>query len=112
MLARAHRVTAADDFRTTVRRGRRTTTDVAIVHRRAAVTAGPPRFGIVVSKKVGGAVVRNRLRRRVRAICAENISTMEQGDVVVIRMLPAAAEAGWDTLRSQISSGLRRAVSA
>ena len=29
---------------------------------------GPSRFGFVIPRKVGGAVVRNRLRRRLRAI--------------------------------------------
>jgi len=28
----------------------------------------PPRFGVVTSRKVGGAVVRNRVRRRIRHI--------------------------------------------
>lgn len=33
-----------------------------------AATAGEPRFGFTVTKKIGGAVVRNRVRRRLKAI--------------------------------------------
>ncbi len=41
------------------------------------------RLGVVVSKKVGGAVVRNRAKRRIRA--AVNIRALPPGwDVVVI----------------------------
>ncbi len=44
---------------------------------------GVSRLGVVVSKKVGGAVVRNRAKRRIRA--ATNIRAVPPGwDVVVI----------------------------
>jgi ribonuclease P protein component len=33
----------------------------------AARSAGPPRFGLTVTRKTGGAVVRNRIRRRLRS---------------------------------------------
>lgn len=32
---------------------------------------GPPRFGFTVTKKVGGAVIRNRIRRRLKAVISE-----------------------------------------
>lgn len=34
-----------------------------------------PRFGIVVSKKIGGAVVRNTIKRKFRAAIFENINS-------------------------------------
>ena len=43
-----------------------------------------PRFGISVSKKVGGAVTRNKVRRRVRAIIDQiDLSVMPKFDVVI-----------------------------
>lgn len=33
-------------------------------------------------------------------------------DVIVIRALPGAGEADWDTLRAEIDGGLRRVVAA
>lgn len=71
-----------------------------------------PRFGVVVSKQVGGAVVRNRVRRRIQAICAGSLLTVSASDVIIVRALPGASEVSWDTLRSEIGDGLRRAVAA
>lgn len=114
MLGRAHRVTGADDFRTTVRKGRRAAEAHAVVYRRRSSAAAPPRFGVIVSKQVGNAVVRNRVRRRMQAACAMSIDTIPvpAGDTIVIRALPGAGDVGWDTLRAEIDEGLRRVVRA
>ena len=71
-----------------------------------------PRFGVVVSKQVGGAVVRNRVRRRIHAVSAGSMLTIPESDVIVVRALPGASEVSWDTLRAEIGDGLRRAVAA
>jgi ribonuclease P protein component len=36
------------------------------VRRKSETEAGPPRFGFTVTKKIGGAVARNRIRRRLK----------------------------------------------
>jgi ribonuclease P protein component len=94
-----------------VRRGRRTSTPHAVLYRVTGEPSGP-RFGVIVSKQVGGAVVRNRIRRRIQAICASSLSAVSPTELIVVRVLPGAHEASWDTLRSEISDGLRRAVTA
>ena len=71
-----------------------------------------PRIGVVVSKQVGGAVVRNRVRRRIQAICARSLASIPSSDLIVVRVLPGAHEVSWDTLRAEIGDGLRRAVTA
>jgi len=71
-----------------------------------------PRFGVVVSKQVGGAVVRNLVRRRIQAICAGSMMMIPPSDVIVVRALPGANAVSWDTLRAEIGDGLRRAVAA
>lgn len=70
------------------------------------------RVGVIASKAVGNAVVRNRAKRRVRAISRELLPSIPAGTSIVVRMLPAAAEVGWDTLREQLMAATRRAVSA
>jgi ribonuclease P protein component len=53
----------------------------------------PPRVGFVVSKRVGGAVVRNRTKRRLRALAAARIGQVPDGVDLVVRANPAAAQA-------------------
>ena len=114
MLGRAHRVTHADDFRAAVRKGRRASVEHAVLHRLRSPSADGPRFGVIVSKQVGSAVVRNRVRRRIQAVCAVAIGEIpiQASDVIVIRALPGAGEIDWDTLRAEIDGGLRRVVTA
>ena len=52
----------------------------------------PPRVGLVVSKGVGGAVVRNRVKRRLRAQTQSLIPAVPIGvDLVVRAQQPSAA---------------------
>ncbi len=45
---------------------------------------GYPRVGISVSKKVGNAVVRNRVRRQVRAMLDQSLSLDQASDLLII----------------------------
>lgn len=66
------------------------------------------RYGITVSRKVGNAVVRNRVKRWLReAIRHERVSAHGRWDVVFIAH-PSAAEAGFEALRSQVGAALAR----
>jgi ribonuclease P protein component len=47
---------------------------VVLVNRAPAVP-GPMRFGVTVTKKIGNAVVRNRMKRRFRALLRELLPT-------------------------------------
>lgn len=53
------------------------------------------RFGFIVSRAVGDAVTRNRLRRRYRALARELVDAGGRGQDVVVRALPAVAELSW-----------------
>ena len=67
---------------------------------------GHPRVGITVAARLGGAVQRNRLRRRLRAIAAERLDRLASWDLVVIAT-PAAAAAGPDRLGRALDEVLR-----
>lgn len=69
---------------------------------------GGPRFGLIVSKAVGPAVVRHRVARRLRHICAEIHPELPTEADIVIRALPGSATLGSDELRRQLHSGLRK----
>ena len=49
------------------------------------------RVGLVVSKAVGNAVTRNRVKRRLRHLAAEHLVSSAAGLDVVVRALPGAA---------------------
>jgi ribonuclease P protein component len=53
----------------------------------------PPRVGLVVSKAVGNAVVRNRTKRRLRHLVADHVNEIPCGTDVVVRANPLAATA-------------------
>jgi ribonuclease P protein component len=69
----------------------------------------PPRFGFTVSKKVGGAVVRNRIRRRLRALVAAlDPASMRAGFDYVLIARPAAAKREYAELKSDLEQALAR----
>jgi ribonuclease P protein component len=62
-----------------------------------------------VSRKVGSAVDRNRVRRRTRAVLAERDRTMMPG-AYLISFAPGAAEMSFEELRTDVERALRRMV--
>src|SRR5918999_3407007 len=66
---------------------------------------GTPRLGLSVSRKVGNAVTRNAVRRRLREVFYSCISEMSNLDLVVSAR-PAAAEATFEELREELSKSL------
>ncbi len=67
------------------------------------------RIGISVSKRVGGAVVRNRVRRRVREAVRLRHPELRPSQDLVFIARPASAEADWPALRGATDDLLRRA---
>ncbi|MGV3712819.1 ribonuclease P protein component [Pseudolysinimonas sp.] len=106
MLARANRVVLPADFRAAVRRGRRTATPSAVYHRLATDPEAPARFGVIVSKAVGDAVTRNRVRRRLKALGRTLVDAGHRGEDVVIRVLPGDAQSSWDSLSADMHAVL------
>ena len=65
------------------------------------------RIGFVVSKAVGNAVARNRVKRRLRHLAREHVSTLPGSAVLVVRALPAAATASYADLGADLDRCLR-----
>ncbi len=70
----------------------------------------PPRVGFVVSKAVGGAVVRNRTKRVLRHLVAARLGGIPDGLDLVVRANPAAAGASTAELSAELDDGLRRVL--
>lgn len=64
------------------------------------------RLGLSVSKKVGGAVKRNGVRRRLKEIFHSAGPDLPQGVDIVVSARPAAAEATFEELASEFSRAL------
>lgn len=93
MLPRHHRLTRPQDFRWTIRGGKKAVTSTLVMH--ALLTHDvetPARVGITVSKAVGGSVVRHRVARQIRHAIAADLPTLPAGSLWVIRALPGAGE--------------------
>jgi ribonuclease P protein component len=84
---------------------------VLLVHQRADGDE-TMRLGITVTKKVGNAVVRNRIKRRFRAL-ARDILPMHgiAGADHVLIGRDAALEREWSTLQADLSRALVKAMS-
>ena len=79
--------------------------------RSGAETSAPSRAGFVVSKAVGGAVVRNKVRRRLRHLVRERLVELPAGTTLVVRALPAAADATYTRLGADLDAALAAARS-
>ena len=90
------RLTTGGEFQRCYRLGRRLRTPLFTVcaYRRGE---GVAQLGLAVGKRIGTAVVRNRVKRRVRAIFRVRKGSVPAGYDLVVRAAPASARAGyWD----------------
>jgi ribonuclease P protein component len=76
-------VTTGDQFRQVLRRGRKTRCQGGLIAVNTGANDVDIRFGFVVPKAVGGAVVRNRVKRRLRAAALSLVDCGVVADVVV-----------------------------
>jgi len=114
VLTRGHRLTASRLFAPTIRRGARAGSRTLVVHLAgpdsATAPATPPVVGFVVSKAVGGAVVRNQVKRRLRHLARERLSSLPGSAVLVVRALPPAATASSTELGADLDRALDRVL--
>jgi ribonuclease P protein component len=122
MLPAANRLRNSRDFADAVRAGRRVGRGTVVVHLKISIDAQPgsrelpgcvasePRVGFVVSKAVGGAVVRNKVKRRLRHLIGERLSAYQPGTSLVVRALPAAAGASYQQLGADLDAALAAAA--
>ena len=112
MLPAAHRLRASSDFSEVLRRGRRAGRPTLTVHLTTADGLSPARAGLVVSKAVGGSVVRHQVARRLRHQLQPLVAGLPAGTRLVVRAAPAAATADSATLGHDLQAALSRLVRA
>ena len=100
------RLTRAADFAAVRRRGRRRSDALLVlIARRNGLSV--TRFGFPVGKRVGKAVVRNLVRRRIKE--AARLAPVRSGWDVVVSARSRAASADYHQLNRSLTALLRRA---
>lgn len=117
MLPARHRLTLGHEFSLALRSGVRAGRPALVVHLAVPRSAcddpqpvqptGPPRVGFVVSRAVGGSVVRNRVQRRLRHLMIPLLPDLPGGSLVVVRALPSSAGRTSTELDAELRPALR-----
>lgn len=107
MLPRHLRLKHPQDFQTVRRRGSRWRDPLLTLHS-LPNSLSHNRFGIVVSRKVGSAVIRNRVKRQLRAAISHWLPRLISGYDCVLTVQPPAAQASYAALEHVLGQGFRQ----
>lgn len=107
MLAKVHRVQTPDQFKRVFAEGQKSH-HAAFMVIAARNTTGVPRFGFIVSKKVGNSVVRHAVVRQLRETVRELVPQLDGVDVVVVGKAPLATSVPHDAVLHHIKTAIRR----
>jgi ribonuclease P protein component len=117
MLPRQARMKRPADFRRAVREGRRAGRPALTGHLLVFPVAAEDgtvrpgesaKVGFIVSRAVGSAVVRNRVKRRLRDLIRRDLGSLPAGSLLVVRANPAAASAHQADLAADLDLVLAR----
>lgn len=72
-----------------------------VIYLKRDETMSHARFGFIVGKTVAGAVGRNLVKRRLRAIAREVLAEHPSGYTLVVRAQTGAAATEWNRLREE-----------
>src|SRR5215472_8859128 len=108
MLPASARMRRRPEFSAAMRDGHRIGRPLLVAHmliRRGSDE--PAKVGFIVSRAVGPAVVRNRVRRRLRHLARGYLHALPGGSLLVLRANPPAATASYADLADELGSVLR-----
>jgi ribonuclease P protein component len=114
---RRHRLSRSRDFDAVYRHGRSVSTRYLVLYwfdrSGEELDSGGPRLGLAVPKAVGTAVVRNRMKRRLRELFQARSERLPQDHDYVLVVRPGLAEAaeqrGFDWLGERVEEILEKA---
>src|SRR5579859_278024 len=108
MLPREYRLTRSRDFVCVRRRGRSAGSALATLYVLPGQN-GALRIGFSVSKRVGKATIRNRVKRLFREAVRQHLNSVRPGFDLVFIARPAAAHASYQQILDSVSYLLRKA---
>jgi ribonuclease P protein component len=103
------RLTTSELYRLAYREGTRTSDGLVVVYTRPNGLSSR-RLGVAVPGRVGTAVRRNRVKRRLREAGREALRDLPEGTDAVIVARPRAAEAPFDLLQESVRALFNRAA--
>ena len=98
MLARVNRIVDGEQLRRVSRKGEKFRSPFVMASRVTTESDSPARFGFIVSKQVGGAVSRNTVKRRLRALAAHTFLENPVGYDIVVRAQARSSAASFEVL--------------
>lgn len=111
-MQKEYRLTRREDFNKVYRHGKSAANHqfvVYVLNRHPAAAGDGIRLGISVSKKVGNAVVRNRLRRRIKEIVRLNRERLVPRKDFILIVRKPAADLAYAEMEKSILHVLKRA---
>lgn len=112
-MKRANRLSRSRDFDAVYRKGRSVSSRYLVLYWFPQEEPGAPRFGFSVPRAVGGAVERNRIKRRLRELWRERLEVVLPGQDYVLVARPGLAEAaeanGFEWLGERVDEVLAQA---
>jgi ribonuclease P protein component len=113
-MQRRNRLSRSRDFDAVYRHGRSVSTRFLVLHWFGRDDDGEPRLGLAVPRATGGAVTRNRIKRRLREIWRAQQEQLPRGHDYVLVARPGLAEAaearGFEWLSERVDEVLRKAA--
>jgi ribonuclease P protein component len=107
MLNRENRLTKPKEFSSLYNRGKKAVGRYVVIYSRRQ-SIGPNRFGFTVSKKVGNAVTRNRVKRKLREIVRNHDVSSGRGIDFVIIARSSTVTAAYQELKKDVDALLSK----
>ena len=85
-ISNQYRIKSSFDYAEVKRNGRSSAGEFVLVSYLKKERKGMAHFGMITSKRLGNAVVRNRLRRRLRMIARPYLSCLGSLDIVTVAL--------------------------
>jgi ribonuclease P protein component len=108
-MRRQQRLRSGDDFRRVRARGRSWPHPLLVLFAAPGRT-DDVRVGVSAGRRVGGAVVRNRAKRRVREAVRGRLAQLKPGWDLIFVVRPAAASADFQAIDRAVATLLQRAA--